>query len=381
MDKKAKLALVKATNSIRKKFRQLHDRETGQYMLNEIKYKPITDKLSGLVPKTHAAENDKSPLICEDSSEQSTEYYSSQPSSQLDDDGGAHMIEHVGAFEKRLKESLGGADEKALIRPKIRPSEVLLSAGVRQLKDEPQPGPSRERKDLLPPRNIRTNSSSSDISDGSMLTAREDPTSYEEASASRTGKRRLEDTILVPAPKKPLKARFSRAIRSSGAFKSRKSPSGTPLFSPHHGKNLYSTRNNKPNLLMISEPIATLRKKRDEAAKTVRNLSQQVIEPSKSSPPTHTVMRKLRPRAKTISEDLAVKVLPRTRAMSTHEEAGGSGLMEYRNVGKEYVYWDDPNELVERLKLLMASQNAGHTGHLNEINSIIEEMWERRIIY
>lgn len=45
-----------------------------------------------------------------------------------------------------------------------------------------------------------------------------------------------------------------------------------------------------------------------------------------------------------------------------------------------YIYWDDPNELVDRLRLLMASQAAGHTNHNNEIISIIEELREAKII-
>lgn len=46
----------------------------------------------------------------------------------------------------------------------------------------------------------------------------------------------------------------------------------------------------------------------------------------------------------------------------------------------DYVHWDDPNELVERLRLLIASEEAGHTGHTNEINSIIEELREANIV-
>lgn len=50
-------------------------------------------------------------------------------------------------------------------------------------------------------------------------------------------------------------------------------------------------------------------------------------------------------------------------------------------VGKiNYTYWDDPNELVDRLRLLIASQSAGHTGHDNEIISIIEELREAKLI-
>lgn len=40
------------------------------------------------------------------------------------------------------------------------------------------------------------------------------------------------------------------------------------------------------------------------------------------------------------------------------------------------IYWDDPNELVERLRTLYASQQAGNTGLGNEINAITEELVE-----
>lgn len=45
-----------------------------------------------------------------------------------------------------------------------------------------------------------------------------------------------------------------------------------------------------------------------------------------------------------------------------------------------YKYWDDPNELVDRLRLLIASKQAGNTGHDNEIISILEELKEAGII-
>lgn len=45
-----------------------------------------------------------------------------------------------------------------------------------------------------------------------------------------------------------------------------------------------------------------------------------------------------------------------------------------------YEHWDDPNELVERLRLLIASEQAGNTSVGNEIISIIEELREAKII-
>jgi len=44
------------------------------------------------------------------------------------------------------------------------------------------------------------------------------------------------------------------------------------------------------------------------------------------------------------------------------------------------VYWNDPNELVDRLRLLLASKAAGNTGVSNEIISIFEELHEAGII-
>ena len=46
----------------------------------------------------------------------------------------------------------------------------------------------------------------------------------------------------------------------------------------------------------------------------------------------------------------------------------------------DYVHWDDPNELVDRLRLLAASHQAGHNAHENEILSIIEELREAGLI-
>lgn len=45
-----------------------------------------------------------------------------------------------------------------------------------------------------------------------------------------------------------------------------------------------------------------------------------------------------------------------------------------------YEYYDDPNELCDRLKLLVSSQIAGNSNHNQEINSILEELHERNII-
>ena len=59
----------------------------------------------------------------------------------------------------------------------------------------------------------------------------------------------------------------------------------------------------------------------------------------------------------------------------------GEGLREVTGNKIDYVYWNDPNELVNRLRLLWLSRIAGNTGVNNEIDSIIEELRESNIVY
>lgn len=41
-----------------------------------------------------------------------------------------------------------------------------------------------------------------------------------------------------------------------------------------------------------------------------------------------------------------------------------------------YEYYDDPNEICDRLRLLISSKASGDTNHNQEINSILEELRE-----
>lgn len=59
----------------------------------------------------------------------------------------------------------------------------------------------------------------------------------------------------------------------------------------------------------------------------------------------------------------------------------GKGLtLKNTKQNVDYVYWDNANELVDRLRLLISSTTAGHNDHINEIISIIEELKEAKII-
>lgn len=68
-------------------------------------------------------------------------------------------------------------------------------------------------------------------------------------------------------------------------------------------------------------------------------------------------------------------------AKIANQHTGKGMLVARKNTKFDYVYWDDPNELVDRLRLLLASQAAGNSAHSNEITRIIEELREAQIIY
>ena len=69
----------------------------------------------------------------------------------------------------------------------------------------------------------------------------------------------------------------------------------------------------------------------------------------------------------------------------TDDSIKGGSLPRYKIARKhtalDYVYWDDPNELVDRLQLLTAERSAGNPSHVNDIHSIIEELREAGYIY
>lgn len=57
-------------------------------------------------------------------------------------------------------------------------------------------------------------------------------------------------------------------------------------------------------------------------------------------------------------------------------------MMKLENIleNTNLIYWDNCNELVERLQLIIGSKMAGNTSHNNEIIAIIDELREAKII-
>jgi len=63
-----------------------------------------------------------------------------------------------------------------------------------------------------------------------------------------------------------------------------------------------------------------------------------------------------------------------------HKLFPSGGRLSMKLQKNNLVYWDNPNELVDRLRLLLASKAAGNTGVFNEIISIFEELLEAGLI-
>lgn len=81
---------------------------------------------------------------------------------------------------------------------------------------------------------------------------------------------------------------------------------------------------------------------------------------------------------------------PKTRSQKRAQSVG-HGLNKNKSIDINFIpynkndhiiyeYFDDPNELCDRLRLLVSSKMAGNTNHMQEVNSIIEELRELKYI-
>lgn len=83
-------------------------------------------------------------------------------------------------------------------------------------------------------------------------------------------------------------------------------------------------------------------------------------------------------RPRTTHKSTTPKAVAQKKAPKTPQK--GSGLLNVTNKNVEFVPWKNPNTLVDRLQILIASQLAGHTGHNNEIVRIIDALTRAKII-
>lgn len=96
---------------------------------------------------------------------------------------------------------------------------------------------------------------------------------------------------------------------------------------------------------------------------------------------SHTLIGQMLEASLTDSEDEGAQSLPLQRSkrgagMKMKKTMDLSFIPYKSNNNIVYEYFDNPNELCERLRLLISSRVAGNTNHMQEINSILEELRE-----
>lgn len=126
-------------------------------------------------------------------------------------------------------------------------------------------------------------------------------------------------------------------------------------------------------LIFYNNPLSTIKDKKEyEQILKLTGAHLNALGKLKGSPRLKYV-NIIRPLIKGIQMSAIPK--PKTRSTS------GTGMhLTYNEKPIEYVYWDDINELVDRLRLLVASKDAGNTSHDNEIVAIINELKEANVI-
>lgn len=138
----------------------------------------------------------------------------------------------------------------------------------------------------------------------------------------------------------------------------------------HIGDKFFSSTPGLLNLLLMSDPIVY-------TANDLKVYKQILDYTNVHRYPNGEIVRD---QTNTKYLNIIAKLFPEKKKGGALNTLQTDYMIHDRNEKKHLTYWDDPNELVERLKLLVASQSAGHTGHNNEIMSIIEELREAKII-
>ena len=143
-----------------------------------------------------------------------------------------------------------------------------------------------------------------------------------------------------------------------------------------HDPNVQVQGLNSPKYRNIIKPILDQRK--SEQHMKVSNASPLSVELSEISESLHrTGFLDGGERSRKFSDSYLSPV-----SYTGHTGSGfGDAKLRVENKPYRYMFWNDPNELVERLCFLHASKRAGNTSHENEIRAIEEELREADIIY
>lgn len=156
--------------------------------------------------------------------------------------------------------------------------------------------------------------------------------------------------------------------------------------SVHVGSNMFSGTKGLYELLFKKFPI------KDEIKETDKRAYKQILELSSAhkqgyfpnariaSSGGHKYTQFISPLFK---KSMATIQDPNEDELVSEDEGtsfGGGGYLPVTRNKIDYIYWNDPNELVARLYLLKSAEEAGNNGLSGEIASIEEELREEGII-
>lgn len=411
-----KASLVRARHSIANKLQQLHMQRINQDKRNEVKYSPITNSINQLVATNDAilAHNDSQPQI----DNQHVDIYD-----RIDPDELINMD-----IDNRVNEYLAEEQPEPAY---ITPADELL-----HYNSDGDDAETVEMDSILPMQNNREN-----MLNSSEQARREVNNAKGERHAQRSrtlkqirsaklpyaSRRKIimnqtlkKDKTSIPANE--LEAILSQYPVDTDAIDTSLPESDSEVTTHskkankrrHESKTEKKSSSGKKKSIVLSledydkkgnyNGLAPKRRKITAPAKILhrngklRNMSSKrkiIISPEDYDEKGNYIGLAPKRRKIAVKSKKLIKKMKLFRdAMTLHQSAriidksnsnfsAGKGLekdfIPY-NSNIVYEYYDDPNELCDRLRLLVASKQAGNSNHDQEINSIIEELRESNFI-
>lgn len=372
--KRIKLAVASASNSIRNKFKQLYsDRQETTRLLNE-QYKPITKSLSAL--------------------------HNLQAKRKID-----------AAVSKNIDMDMT-AKRRKLGNTRSRPRKIIFSTIRKSVKPSGRISDLNTRQNVFPSFRLDMDDNYDDYDDESFTSAKSiDDTliSYDNDSPTINTKRKLNKRQSVDAITNELNqelqqqqqqnnlvsddddddviATTAQDIALEMSLKDKnKQQQQIKKKTPSSAKSLIFSDDDE----LGADRRMNEMKKKMKTSSTVKRLAKHSNSSMLPSPSTR--MRVTRRSNIPIID--RPKKTRRSLSLSATAASTGQGLInlsvkETRGIGggggdhtcpNIITYWNNVNELVNRLRLLTASTSSGHTGHNNEMTSIIEELREANVI-
>lgn len=366
-EKKIKSKLVQTRQIIQNKFRKVKkDRILRERNANE-KYKPITQAIDKL--NVHEEKPSKSKYCNFSSSDHETDWDNANSVNPY-----FSPMEYENQKDSRMRDS--SSNDKTRTKKKLRvshPKKLVSKSYKRRLYELKRVRQIRAEAKLKPTRRSTQTKSENDA--------------HSESSD--------EDDIFVhpKESKKRMRLEKSALDRSSN------------LARIKNNKKIIEMRKANEILMHVKNKAIeeSLKKRSDIPQIDISSDSEEDKTKDKSSTPfqdkqlpetiTSSLERELQPRVNLVRIDpthlpaqgvrLSETVKPKNKENMKGKKGGGGIEVDFIPYNENIVheFYDDPNELCERLRLLIASRAAGNSNHSQEINSIISELREAGVIF